>query len=411
MRAEIKKSIIRGKIKAPTSKSFGIRLILYSLLANVKLKNVSEPSDDIQIAREVVKELGISEKGEFQFISNKSELKVPSSLYFGGSATTLRMIIPILAILGGKALLDGDTSLRRRPLNAIIEALKPYVTFSSTNLPTVIEGKLNTDHVTISGSESSQYISGFIYAFSLKGGGEIEIIPPVSSKSYINMTIDLINSLGGRVTMKGNKIIVEEGEFKEYEGEIPGDYALSSFYAIASVVTGGEIDINNLYPIPYYEGDHSIVKILRDMGVRTVVEDGSWSVRGAEKLRGIRINVDDFPDLAPSIASIAPFAGSETVIEGIKRLKTKESDRIQTITSTLKSFSVNVESDDQKMVIYPSDVKEGHIECPNDHRIAMLAGVLSLTSGGTVSKAECVSKSNPYFWKDLIYLGANIRLE
>lgn len=411
MRAEIKKSIIRGKIKAPTSKSFGIRLILYSLLANVRLKNVSQPSDDIQIAREVVKELGISEKGEFQFISNKSKLKVPSSLYFGGSATTLRMTLPILAILGGKVLLDGDTSLRRRPLNAIIEALKPYVTFSSTNLPTIIEGKLNTDHVTISGSESSQYISGFIYAFSLKGGGEIEIIPPVSSKSYINMTIDLINSLGGRVTMKGNKIIVEEGEFKEYEGEIPGDYALSSFYAIASVVTGGEIDINNLYPIPYYEGDHSIVKILRDMGVRTVVEDGSWNVRGAEKLRGIRINVDDFPDLAPSIASIAPFAGSETVIEGIKRLKTKESDRVHTITSTLKSFSVNVESDDQKMVIYPSDVKEGHIECPNDHRIAMLAGVLSLTSGGTVSKAECVSKSNPHFWKDLIYLGANIRLE
>ncbi|BCU69461.1 3-phosphoshikimate 1-carboxyvinyltransferase [Stygiolobus caldivivus] len=409
MRAEVKRSIIRGKVRAPTSKSFGIRLILYSLLANVRLLNVSDPSDDIQVARNFVKELGVIEEKPFAF--NKVErLRSPSSLYFGGSATTLRMGIPILAVLGGRVMLDGDSSLRRRPLNAIIDALKPQVSFSSTTLPTIMEGRLKTDHITISGSESSQYISGFIYALSLVGGGEIEITPPISSKSYIYMTVQLINSLGGKVKIKGNKIEVEGSSFRDYIGEIPGDYALSSFYAIASVITGGEVSIENLYPIPEYEGDHSIVEILSKMGVKTEITENRWKVFGSENLKGVTVNVDSFPDLAPSIASIAPFADSETVIEGTKRLRTKESDRVYTITSTLKSFSVKVDANEEQIIIYPSAIKEGHIECPSDHRIAMLAGVLSLVSNGIIDRAECVNKSNPYFWKDLISLGGNINL-
>jgi len=410
MQAKVRRSKIHGIIRAPQSKSFGIRLILYSLLSKVKLKEIN-PSEDIKVAINVVKSLGVKQKGN-EFLREGS-LITPSSLYFGGSATTLRMTIPILSVLGGKILLDGDESLRKRPINAVIEALKDQVRFSSTSLPTYMEGKLKSDKIAIRGNESSQYISGFMYAFSISGGGEIELIPPVSSKSYIYITADLLNSLGGDIRIQGNKIIVNEGKFREYEGEIPGDYALASFYAIASIITDDEkgVIIQNLYNPPSYEGDHSIVKILEEMGAYSKVEGNSWVVKNRGKLRGIKVNIDDMPDLAPSIASISPFAESDTVIEGISRLKTKESNRIETISTTLRSFAVNVEVfNDEKMIIYPSMPKYGKIVCPNDHRIAMMAGVLSLYSGGEIEKAECVNKSNPYFWKDLISLGGDIRL-
>ncbi|WCM34181.1 3-phosphoshikimate 1-carboxyvinyltransferase [Sulfolobus acidocaldarius DSM 639] len=395
-----------GIIKAPQSKSLAIRLILYSLLSNVILNNLSL-SEDTKVAIDVVKDIGVNVSDNLS-LKKGEKLRVPQYLNFGGSATTLRMMIPILSVLGGEVVLDGNESLRRRPITAIVEALAGQIRFSSNYLPVTMTGKLKENYVRIRGDESSQYISGFIYAFSLVNGGDIEIIPPLSSKSYIHMTIDLINALGGSVKFTGNRIRVERGEFRDFRGDVPGDYALASFYAIASAITGGEIQIKGLYSPPYYDGDHSIVKIIKNMGVDSRVEGNSWIVSGNGIIKGIKVDVDDMPDLAPSIACIAPFATSETEITGIKRLRIKESDRVSTIKSTLEAFSGNVVVDTDFIKIFPSKLTEGSIICPNDHRIAMMAGVISLRTGGTVENAQCVNKSNPSFWLDLISLGGDI---
>ena len=406
MLVEIKPSKIEGKIKAPQSKSYGIRLILYSILKESRLGNLVY-SDDVKVAIDVVKALGITVSGSM--FKREKELKVPPYLYFGGSATTLRMTIPIIAVLGGEVIIDGDESLRKRPLTAIVNALKGQVSFSSSYLPVKMSGKLKENYVKIDGNESSQYISGFIYAFSMIGGGEIEIIPPISSKSYIYLTAELINSLGGNVKIKDNKIYVDKGEFRPYIGKVPGDYALASFYASASIVSGGSLIVEDLYEIPDFEGDHSIVNFYEEMGAESYVKDGKWFVKGSSKLKGIEVNVDDFPDLAPSIASIAPFAETKTVIRGVKRLKIKESNRIVTISETLSAFNAKVSYNDEEIVIFPSsELKEAKVYCPNDHRIAMMASVLSFKVGGIIDNAECVNKSNPNFWKDLISLGGNI---
>ena len=406
MLVDIEPSKIEGKIKAPQSKSYGIRLILYSILKESKLDNLVY-SEDVKVAIDVVKALGISVYGSL--FKKEKELKVPPYLYFGGSATTLRMTIPIISVIGGEVLIDGDESLRKRPLNAIINALRGQVNFSSNSLPMKMSGKLKENYVKIDGSESSQYISGFIYAFSLTGGGEIEIIPPISSKSYIYLTANLINSLGGDVKIRDNKIYVNKGDFRPYVGKVPGDYALASFYAASSIVTGGNLIIEDVYEIPDFDGDHNIVKFYEEMGAESYVKEGKWFVKSSSKLKGIEVSIDDYPDLAPSIASIAPFADSKTVIRDVRRLKIKESNRIVTISDTLSRFNVKVSYDDEQIVIFPSsEIKRATISCPNDHRIAMMASVLSFKVGGVINNAECVNKSNPNFWKDLISLGAKI---
>lgn len=406
MLVEIKKSKISGKIRAPQSKSYGIRLVLYSLLSESKLIDLV-PSEDVNIAINVVRSLGVEANQNYFF--RKGNITVPSYLYFGGSATTLRMTIPILSVIGGEVLLDGDESLRKRPLNAIIKALNGQVSFSSSTLPTKISGKLRENYVKIEGSESSQYISGFIYAFSLVGGGEIDIIPPISSKSYIYLTAELINSLGGDVQIKENKIYVGPGRFTPYVGKVPGDYALASFYASSAIVTNGQISILDVYNLPNFEGDHSIVKFFSDMGANSFVENNTWYVSSSDEIKGIEVDVDDYPDLAPSIASLAPFSSTPTIIKGVKRLKSKESNRIVTISDTLLKFGVKVDYNDERIIIFPTnELKEAKVICPNDHRIAMLAAVMSFRSNGVIEKAECVNKSNPNFWKDLISLGGSI---
>jgi 3-phosphoshikimate 1-carboxyvinyltransferase (EC 2.5.1.19) len=408
MEVSVGPSRVEGRVEAPPSKSWGIRTIFYSLINRVTLSEVPN-SDDIAAAINAVKALGVKvEDGSFEF-------EEPSSrgyAFVGGSATTLRMLLPVAMVLGVELEVDGDESLRRRPLSEIVKLARRHgLEVTSERLPLKIKGKLKEEEVEISGAESSQYVSGFMFAFAVRGHGRIRVLPPVSSKSYIMMTAELLTSLGARVEIERDdvwEITVARGNPRPYEGKVRGDFALASFYAIASSVTGGRIEISGLYDPPSYFGDHSVVNLMAEAGVKSAVRNGTWIAEG-EPERGLRVNVDDAPDLAVSIAALAPFARTETVIEGVERLRIKESDRITTIISTLKAFGGRARYDG-RLVIEPSRLREGVIECPKDHRIAMLAAVLALRAGGKVLKAECVNKSNPRFWEDLKGLGAKITI-
>ncbi len=408
MEVSVGPSRVEGRVEAPPSKSWGIRTIFYSLINRVTLSEVPN-SDDIAAAINAVKALGVKvEDGSFEF-------EEPSSrgyAFVGGSATTLRMLLPVAMVLGVELEVDGDESLRKRPLSEIVKLARRHgLEVTSERLPLKIKGKLKEEEVEISGAESSQYVSGFMFAFAVRGHGRIKVLPPVSSKSYIMMTAELLTSQGARVEIERDdvwEITVARGNPRPYEGKVRGDFALASFYAIASSVTGGRIEISGLYDPPSYFGDHSVVNMMAEAGVRSAVRNGTWMAEG-EPERGLRVNVDDAPDLAVSIAALAPFARTETVIEGVERLRIKESDRITTIISALKAFGGRARYDG-RLVIEPSRLREGVIECPNDHRIAMLAAVLALTAGGKVLKAECVNKSNPRFWDDLKGLGARITI-
>jgi 3-phosphoshikimate 1-carboxyvinyltransferase len=408
MEVSVGPSRVEGRVEAPPSKSWGIRTIFYSLINRVTLSEVPN-SDDIAAAINAVKALGVKvENGSFEF-------EKPSSrgyAFVGGSATTLRMLLPVAMVLGVELEVDGDESLRRRPLNEIVNLARRHgLEVTSERLPLKIKGELKEEEVEISGAESSQYVSGFMFAFAVRGHGRIRVLPPVSSKSYIMMTAELLTSQGVKVEIERDdvwEITVARGNPRPYEGKVRGDFALASFYAIASSVTGGRIEISGLYDPPSYFGDHSVVNLMAEAGVKSAVRNGTWIADG-EPERGLRVNVDDAPDLAVSIAALAPFARTETVIEGVERLRIKESDRITTIISTLKAFGGRARYDG-RLVIEPSRLREGVIECPNDHRIAMLAAVLALTAGGKVLKAECVNKSNPRFWDDLKGLGAEITI-
>jgi len=408
MEVSVGPSRVEGRVEAPPSKSWGIRTIFYSLINRVTLSEVPN-SDDIAAAINAVKALGVKvEDGSFEF-------EEPSSrgyAFVGGSATTLRILLPVAMVLGVELEVDGDESLRRRPLNEIVNLARRHgLEVTSERLPLKIKGELKEEEVEISGAESSQYVSGFMFAFAVRGHGRIRVLPPVSSKSYIMMTAELLTSQGVKVEIERDdvwEITVARGNPRPYEGKVRGDFALASFYAIASSVTGGRIEISGLYDPPSYFGDHSVVNLMAEAGVKSAVRNGTWIAEG-EPERGLRVNVDDAPDLAVSIAALAPFARTETVIEGVERLRIKESDRITTIISTLKAFGGRARYDG-RLVIEPSRLREGVIECPNDHRIAMLAAVLALPAGGKVLKAECVNKSNPRFWDDLKGLGARITI-
>jgi len=414
MKAIISNSKISGKIRAPRSKSHAIRLIFSSLLCNQRIIDIPN-SKDVQIAIDVIKKLGVEIKGNEYFYKNDLKAK-EASFYLGGSATSLRFLIPILSVIGGTYLLDGDEYLRNRPLRAIYESLnKVGIRISSDKLPLRLEGKLLKDEIEIRGDESSQYISGFMYAFSIKGNGKIKILGHLSSKSYVFLTKEVLEEIGVKVKISNQEIeVYREESNREISRKVQGDFLLSSFYTAASLITEGNIEIHDLPKPKSYFGDHSIHEIYKNMNANSEFINDSWICNYKKELNSIDIDIDDAPDLAPSIAAIASISNGITKLRNVSRLAFKESNRINSIKSILNQFGVHAYLEGNTLCIEGIEsgkLRNTTIESFNDHRIVMLSAVLALRNGGKIIGAEAVNKSNPEFWNDLMKIGGRIKIE
>ena len=402
MEAHISPSVIGGRIRAPQSKSIAIRLLFASLLGDVKLDNV-EASDDVQAAISAIATV----KNALGSGDHRS-----LSINVAGSGTTLRMLLPVLGFLGINCALTGDQTLEKRPLGVIKTWLEANgAVLSGDRLPLRISGKITTDNVEISGSESSQYISGLIYGLLLSGGGKINLIPPVRSRSYIEMTCSVLNDLGCTVNFNGYEIEVQPLDSRlRFSGEVPGDFLLSSFYAIGSIITGGELEITGFTHPEWSSGDSRIVGIMHSSGADSYLDSDSWHIEGKGNVKPFEENVEDSPDMAVSLAALASAAMGESRITGTPLLGIKESDRNLSITRTLESFGIEASADNGIVIRNTGIYHKGIVKDWKDHRIAMLGTVLAMRTGGIIHGAESVAKSNPHFYDDIIRLGGKLTL-
>ena len=147
------------------------------------------------------------------------------------------------------------------------------------------------------------------------------------------------------------------------------------------------------------QGDRAIIDVLRKMGADIVFENGNFTAYPS-RLRGIRIDASDIPDLVPILSVAAAVAEGETVIYNAQRLRLKESDRIESVCSTLLSLGACIRATEDGMVIFGKERLEGgEVDSFNDHRIAMSAAVASLVCDRavTVSRFEAINKSFPSF--------------
>lgn len=410
MKALVKPSRVWGRIQAPQSKSLAIRYVLSSLMTNVELFDLVE-SEDVIDAMNAVAVFGVKREGA-RFLKPVELSLRSSSVFIRASATVLRMLIPIAAVVGGRLRIDVGETLRRRPIETLISVLSSRgIRFSSTAPPLVMEGRLRDSVIEIEGGESSQYVSGFMYAFALSGGGTILLKPPTPSKNYVYLTAQVLSEAGVNVKIYENRIDIDTPkDLKSISTKVPGDFLLASFYVAASLLTGGEIEVYGLPRSGQPYDPHIIVNAYRDMGAYTMYEDGVWRAKAAEEYKAISIDVDQDPDLAPSVAALASVAQGDTVIENARRLRIKESDRVETLVTVLRKFGVVSWFDGNNIHIVGGNLKSTNIACPDDHRVAMLAAVLATRVGGEVDKAECVNKSNPSFWADLLKINARVSL-
>jgi 3-phosphoshikimate 1-carboxyvinyltransferase len=344
----------------------------------------------------------------------------PASVDVGNAGTLLRLLPGWLAGQEtGAWTLDGDDSIRRRPVDRIVEPLREMgarLRCRDDRLPPLeVEGAPLRGISYELPVASAQVKSCLLFA-GLLAEGETQVTEPLPTRDH---TERMLVAAGGEVGRDENVVSVRRADRLE-PGEIvvPGDFSSAAFFVVAALlVPGSDLTLAGVGLNPTRTG---LLEILARMGAEIEVEPEGE--RGGEpigrvrarptELRGVEVGVADIPlaiDELPLVALAACFAEGTTTIRDAAELRRKESDRIATVTAALTALGGNVEATEDGMTIEGRGVlRGGAIASHGDHRIAMLGAVAGLASreGVEVEGMDAAAVSYPGFEADLASLSS-----
>ncbi len=419
MKASVSKSKIKGKVAAPSSKSYTIRGLICAALARGESEIIYPlTSDDTEASLDVLSKVGVhvAQKRDSWQVSGGNFRALDTDLFCDESAATLRFMTAICSLIPGRCRLTAGPSLSQRPVKPLVQALQQLGVNCSCQgeLPPVIVegGRLKGGTTELPGNISSQFVSAllFISPFA-EEGMTIRLTTPLESKPYVLMTLDCLEKFG--VKVKHSKDLSEFGTaeqtYQPTRYNVEGDWSSAS-YLLALGALSGEVEVDNLNP-ESLQGDKILLNLLKDMGASVIVSKNSVTV-GRTKLNAIRADLTDCIDLLPTMAVLATVADGVSEFTGIERARIKESNRVAAVKEGLERMGVEVTEERNRLTIAGGQPKGSLIDSKDDHRIAMAFGLLGTVTGKTIiDKAECVSKTYPEFWDTLKSIGGEVKID
>lgn len=387
---------LHGTVVAPASKSVLHRLLICAALSDAPtvLTNTTM-SGDIEATVACLRALGagVVIGDDTIAVEPIGSVSTMPFLDCGESGSTIRFLLPVAAALGG-ASFTGRGRLAGRPLSPLYELLcdngcelSPQGTF-----PLTVTGRLHGERFVIDGGVSSQFISGLLMAAPLIGGCEIVVTGAVESRPYIDLTIAAMRQFGIAVAVDGATFHIEAGSRYRSPArvEVEGDWSNAAFWLAAKALSGSALDVTGLDPASL-QGDRAITRYLHG--------------------QPFEADVAQTPDLVPILAVLAAGANGRSVIGNARRLRLKESDRLQSVGAMITALGGDVQVTEESLIIDGHGrLRGGVVDAYNDHRIVMAAAVATCICDGAVEirGAEAVNKSYPLFFKEWEERGMNV---
>ena len=383
---------LEGTISAIPSKSQAHRILICAAFSDKQTTIIcQETNDDIEATADCLRQLGakIIRTSNGYTVTPVTTIPNTATMRCRESGSTLRFLLPIVAALGVDTTFHMEGRLPYRPLSPLWEELgRMGCELTRPSEHTVrCHGKLSAGIYRIDGGVSSQFISGLLFALALlTEDSRLEISGKMESAPYVAMTQAALELFGidtKQFHIAGNRQFISPGLVT-----VEGDWSNSAFFFAANCL-GSKIYIENL-DFNSVQGDRAVVDILNNM----------------HDMR--EIDAANIPDLVP-ILSIAAASANGAVFTDIRRLRIKESDRVQSVANILENLGCNVEIAENQLTVHSGEFKSCTIDSAGDHRIAMSAAIAATIANGpvTILGAECVAKSYPKFWDDFRKLGGN----
>ena len=406
MNLQLKSKVLnlKSEIKITGSKSETNRLLLLkALYPNIVIENTSN-SDDSEVM-------------------NAALTNITNTVDVRHAGTAMRFLTAYFASKeNSNVILTGSSRMKERPIKILVEALNQLGAkieyLENDGFPPIkIKGKkLTVSKVSLQTNVSSQYISALLLiAPSLQNGLELELIGEITSISYINMTLNLLQEIGVETSFIGNIIVVKPKTQnpKPKTQTVESDWSSASyFYSIVALSKVGTQIVLSSFKENSLQGDAILATIYQQMGVETHFEKGKITlIKNSKPInQNIKIDLNNAPDIAQTIAVTAFGLGIGCQLTGLHTLKIKETDRLEALKKELSKLGAAISVTNESLRIEPSKSinSNQNIATYNDHRMAMAFAPLALKTNINIENAEVVSKSYPDFWNDLIILGFEI---
>ena len=379
---------LSGQLAAIPSKSQAHRLLICAAFAdNPTTLLCANTNQDIEATADCLRALGADIQRTTQGfdITPVRQLPKQAVLPCRESGSTLRFLLPVVGALGVDGIFSMEGRLPQRPLSPLWEEMERMGCSLSRPTENTIHccGKLRSGDYTISGGVSSQFISGLLFALTLLSGeSHLHITGKLESAPYVCMTQNALKLFGVEPDVLSGQLLHSPGSIS-----VEGDWSNAAFFLAANTL-GSFLEITNLNP-DSPQGDREISTLLLVL-----------------KETNPTISVADIPDLVP-ILSVVAASCNGAVFTNVQRLRLKESDRVASVISMLRSLGGMAEATEDSLTVYPASLVGGCVDSCNDHRIAMAAAIAATVCKGpvTICGAEAVNKSYPHLWAEYRRLG------
>jgi len=395
-----------GEIFLPGDKSISHRAVMFAAIAqgDSRIRNFSGGGDNRSTIR-ALRNLGvdITESGSEVSVKGRGwgGLHAPhETIDCGNSGTTMRLLSGLLAARPFVSRLDGDVSLRSRPMGRVITPLRQM------GADITSEGGENRAPLCISGRTlhgihyrspvaSAQVKSALLLA-GLQARGRTQVWEPIRSRDH---TERMLPAFGVHLEVQGTEVSIEGGQaLHACDVEVPGDLSSAAFFiGAAPMVPGSELYVRGVGLNPTRTG---VLDIFRAMG-------GHIEQRREREICGEPVGVEFTEELVvraideiPIIAMVAAVAQGVTTIRGAGELRVKETDRICALAAGLSALGVRVSELSDGLIIEGGGFQSGTVRSFGDHRIAMAFSIAGLAGTGEIvlEGVSCVDISFPGFY-------------
>ncbi len=385
-------------IELPFSKSESNRLLIAQAISNnsFEIENLSEAEDTLLL--------------QAALESKENTINV------GMAGTAFRFLTAYYSTQGNQSIvLTGAARMKQRPIGILVDALRKLgasISYLEQEgfPPLEIHGKkLKGGKLKVDGGVSSQFISALLLiAPSLETPLHLEIQNLVS-KPYVNLTLNILNSLGIKLQQKENSIVVEPSTYRieiENKIEVGKDWSSAAFFYQLMAFSDLESMLLKGLRLDSFQGDKALVNIYESFGISSVFnKDGVVLKRNLPIQEQLEFNLIDCPDLIPSVAVTAAILAKKCLIKGVTTLRIKESNRVEALQNELLKFNAQLEELGENEVFIHQSVQlpqKVRFKTYKDHRMAMcLAPLSALIEEVEIEEPEVVEKSFPNYWREL----------
>ena len=312
MRVKITPSQIAGTLSIPASKSMAHRAIICASLAQgtSKVTNVTF-SKDIEATIACMEALGakIEVEGNTCIVTGCDVKKVnhPLSIDCNESGSTLRFLVPICALSQEKVSLQGHGRLLQRPMDVYKDIFVQQGLSFKQGETLQIQGPIHSQNFVIRGDISSQFITGLMFALPLLDkDSTLEILPPFESKSYVNLTLQMLEAFGIQIIEEDalHYTIPGKQTYQAKDVRVEGDYSQLAFFAVLASLQNS-LCLKNM-DMHSRQGDRVILDFLKKAGSQ-IHQDQETITISSRTLSSQTMDIADCPDLGPILCVLASF--------------------------------------------------------------------------------------------------------